>query len=78
MQAGNNPSRVSFQRVTVPLLHLVTSRLWLNSPLTEFSNPVLARMADTLDLQAVAACLSQLSAAGSITDSRHTQGEVRL
>lgn len=78
LQAGNNRTLVSFQRVIVPLLHLVTSRRFLNNPLTELSNPVLARIADTLDPQAVATCLSQLAAAGSIADAdpRHTVGEV--
>lgn len=69
---------VSFQRVVVPLLRLVTDRRFLNSPLGQLSNPVLARIADTLCLGRASDCLLQLASAGSITDAdpRHKAGEV--
>lgn len=76
LQAGNHSNSVSFQRVTVPLLRLVTDRRWLSSPLSALSNPVLARIADTLDFGRVRNCLDQLAAAGSIADPAHTPTEV--
>lgn len=62
LQAGIARGSVSFQRCVVPLLRLVTAPQLLNSPLTGFVNPVLARVAAKLDLHRVrCACFAPLS-----------------
>ncbi|GAB4814482.1 hypothetical protein N2152v2_001528 [Parachlorella kessleri] len=51
------PSEVPFARVIVPLLRLITHQRFLRSPLSQFTTPVLAVVADSLRLKDVAACL---------------------
>jgi hypothetical protein len=79
LQAGSRALSPSFQRNLVPLLRLITTPLFLNSPLTHMVNPVLARAAEALDLRRVAACLQQIRARRSVADDKYMarRGEVR-
>ena len=58
----------SFQRVTCALLRLVTLPAVMNSVLTQCYNPILATVADNLDMQAVSQSVRLLAAQGSIAD----------
>ena len=61
----------SFQRVTCALLHLVTLPALVNSLLTQCYNPIVAVLADNLDLTAICDCASSLAARGSIADTMY-------
>lgn len=61
IQAGRFTNRVSFQRVVVPLLHLVTQPRFANSTLTELRNPVLATLHAQLPLDRVRHCISAMT-----------------
>lgn len=60
--------RVSFQRVIVPLLRLVTQPRFAHSTLTELRNPVLAMLHSLLPLDRVQSCITALADAGSVGD----------
>lgn len=68
MQAGTSRTLCSFQRVTCAMLHLITLPLLANSLLTQCYNPMLAIVADNLDLTAVCNSAEALSVRGSIAD----------
>ena len=70
MQAGPYRDTVSFQRVIVPLLRLVTQPRFSQSTLTQLRNPVLATLHSELPLDRVQQCIAALAATGSITDPR--------
>ena len=58
--------RVSFQRVIVPLLRLVTQPRFAHSTLTELRNPVLATIHSLLPLDRVQSCITALADTGSV------------
>ena len=68
LQAGTDRCACSFQHVTCAMLHLVTLPVLMNSLLTQCYNPILATIANNLDMNAVCDCIQQLSLRGSIGD----------
>lgn len=65
---------VSFQRVIVPLLRLVTMPLFSSSTLTQLVGPVLATLHGELPLAKVQACIDQLAANRAIQEQSYIIG----
>ncbi len=70
-QGGGGKQPTSFQRVIVPLLHMVSSPEVANSPLGQLVNPILATILDSLDFDALRKCLERLVNFGSIADPNY-------
>lgn len=81
-QEGASQDHVSFQRVIVPLLRLVTLPALANTPLTRLYTPIVATLLDPtegLQLADLERCLRELAARGSIEDPAFTaRDKVRL
>ncbi|KAL0023606.1 hypothetical protein WJX77_006297 [Trebouxia sp. C0004] len=71
VDAGVNKEACSFQRVTCALLHLVTLPALMNSLLTQCYNPIMATLADNLDLASICRCAKALADQGSIADPNY-------
>ena len=68
MQAGSFRDQVSFQRVIVPLLRLVTMPRFSNSPLTLLSGRVLATLNAELPLDKLQTCVRKLAEMGCVQE----------
>ena len=68
MQAGTFKDLVSFQRVIIPLLRLVTMPRFSSSTLTQLVGPVLATLHSELPLGKVQQCIAQLAASRVIQE----------
>ena len=66
----------SFQRVIIPMLHLVTRKPSFNSVLDTLVNPILAKIAGSLNLESVHHCLGALITSRSIADPSYSSSRV--